>query len=339
MKTKKIDKEFLITDSTVNCYGFRLLTEGYLIDEYKKNPIGYYMHDRDGGVVVRWEDLRKEGDKVFGKPLINLSNARGQQCADEVEAGFLNGASVGHIVALEFSEDPAMMIAGQTGPTVTKWYNRETSLVDVPGNMNALALYDKDGNVLNLADFKNKTIFQMEKIFLTPEQLSKLGLKADAKNEAVETAINDLIAKASKVDDLQNKLTASETAKTNWETEVSNLKAEATKKKVEDLIANGKADKKLTNEAATKLAEQFKTDPEGLKAVIDLMQPHVSVVDTINNANNKKESKDLVDKTWAELDAIEGALEKLKATDKNAFFDKFKEHYGKPHNEDKRGEA
>src|SRR5437762_1815164 len=101
-KTKKIDKEFLITDSTVNCYGFRLMTSGYLIDEFKRNPIGYYMHARTDGVVVRWEDLRIDGDKVYGKPVINLSNKRGQQTVEEIENSFLNGASVGHIVALEW---------------------------------------------------------------------------------------------------------------------------------------------------------------------------------------------------------------------------------------------
>jgi len=112
------------------------------------------MHDREGGVICRWEDLAIVGDKIVGKPVINLSNERGQQTVEEIENEFLNGASVGHIVALEFSEDPKDMLPGQYGPTITKWYNRECSLCDVPGNMNALALYDKEGNVINLSTFK-----------------------------------------------------------------------------------------------------------------------------------------------------------------------------------------
>jgi len=43
VKTKKIDREFILSDSSVNVYGFRLLTSGYQIDEYKKNPIGYHI--------------------------------------------------------------------------------------------------------------------------------------------------------------------------------------------------------------------------------------------------------------------------------------------------------
>ncbi len=109
-KFKKIDKEYLLTDSTVNCYGFRCLTSGYMINEYKKNPIGYNMHLRDNGVVVKWEDLRVDGDKVYGKPVINLSNPRGQQTVDEIENGFLNAASVGHIVIVEMSDAPELKL-------------------------------------------------------------------------------------------------------------------------------------------------------------------------------------------------------------------------------------
>jgi hypothetical protein len=199
-KSKKIDKEFQLSDSSVNCYGFRLLTSGYLIDEYKSNPIGYYMHDRDSGVVVRWEDLKVDGDKVLGKPVINMSNPRGQQTVDEIENKFLNGASVGHIVVLEWSDDPKMKLPGQIGPTATKWFNRETSVVDVPGNFGSLALFDKDGNPINLADFKNQSqsIITMKQIFLTAEQITKLNLKADPTQADVDTAIDNLRAEVQK---------------------------------------------------------------------------------------------------------------------------------------------
>jgi len=69
-KFKKIDKEFCLTDDSVNVYGYRLLTSGLLMDEVKKNPIGFKMHNRDNGVVVRWEDFRTEAIKS----LQNLSS-------------------------------------------------------------------------------------------------------------------------------------------------------------------------------------------------------------------------------------------------------------------------
>lgn len=164
MSFKKINKEFLLTDSSVNSYGYRLLTDGYMMEEFQKNPIGYYMHateklSREQGVLVKWEDFRKEGDKVYAKPCINLTHPRGQRTVDEVESGFLNGASMGSIVAVEMSDDPALKLPGQTGPTIIKWYNREASLVDMPGNYNALSLYDLSGRTINLGAFNNKPIW------------------------------------------------------------------------------------------------------------------------------------------------------------------------------------
>ena len=146
----KVEKQFVITDNSVNIYGFRLLTEGYMLEEFEKNPIGYYMHNRDLGVLVKWEDLQKKGDTVVGYPNINLSHVRGTQTIEEINGGFLNAASVGHIIVIEAVDDPKLKLPGQTGPTITKWYNRECSLVDIPGNENALCLYNLKGEEINL---------------------------------------------------------------------------------------------------------------------------------------------------------------------------------------------
>ena len=153
-KFKKLDKEYVLSDSSVNEYGFRLLTEGYQLHEFQKNPIGYYMHRREDGVVLKWSDISITGDTITGRPVINLSNGRGAQTCQEAENGFLNAASMGHIVVLEYATDPALMLPGQTGPTITKWYNKECSLVDIPGNNNALVrLYDAQENEISLAGF------------------------------------------------------------------------------------------------------------------------------------------------------------------------------------------
>src|ERR1700744_2759375 len=108
-KFKKIERSYVLSDSSVNEYGFRLLTSGYQLAAFQKNPIGYYMHRREDGIVLKWEDLQIEDDKIIGIPVINLSNERGIKACDEAENGFLNAASVGHIVVLEYSTEPEMM--------------------------------------------------------------------------------------------------------------------------------------------------------------------------------------------------------------------------------------
>lgn len=318
-KFKKIDKEFLLSDSTLNCYSFRLLTAGYQLDEYKKNPIGYRMHNREDGVVLRWEDLRVDGDKVYAKPVINLSNAKGQQTVDEVENGFLNAASVGHLVALEISKDPKDYLPNQKGPTVTKWYNRECSLVDIPGNYNALTdLVDAQDNPINLADFNIQKI-NMEKITLTAAQLALIpNLKAEATQAEVDTAITDLVAKAALAD----------TYKTDKEAAEQKL-ADAEKKvktdKVTDLLATAKNDKKISEAVATQLKADYAENPDGLKVILDGLVAYKPVKDQLKE-NGSERLQALVAKSYAELDKA-GELPELQALDMEAFKTKFKEEF------------
>lgn len=185
-KMSKIDKEFVLSDSSVTQSGFRLLTAGYQINEFAKNPIGYFMSDRAGGVVVKWEDLKIVNDKVIGKPVINMSNARGQRTFDEIQCGFLNAAAVGHIIIIETSEDPSLKLPGQTGPTITKWFNRECSLVDIPDNYATLCLYDTKEKPIALNHFfKSNTLPAM----LDKEQTDNLNidelLSASIKNNDI----------------------------------------------------------------------------------------------------------------------------------------------------------
>ncbi|MGQ0739134.1 MAG: hypothetical protein ACT4OJ_08765 [Bacteroidota bacterium] len=339
MKTKKIDKDYLITDSSVNIYGFRLLTEGYLKSEFEKNPIGYYMHNREDGVVVRWEDLHVDGDKVYGKPVINLSNERGQQTVDEIEGKFLNGASVGHIVALEISEDPKDMLPGQCGPTITKWFNRECSLVDVPGNMDALALYDKEGNTINLADFKTKTPLAMKQIFLSAAQLAMIpGLKANPEQADLDAVFKDLVDKATLSDSLRIQLTAAQTEVNNLKGENNTLKTAGADKEVTDMLkaALDGPKKKITKEQHDLMAVQFKGKPAELKAFLDATPELGGVVKNLKTGDGSDAKlKKFEGKTFTQLDE-EGLLEDLKAADEGRFYDVWKEHFGTAHKQDKR---
>lgn len=321
-KTKKIDREFLLTDNSVNSYGFRLLTEGYLMDEYKKNPIGYDMHKRDTGVVVKWEDLRSDGKCVYGKPVINLSHPNGQRVLDDIENGFLNAASVGHLVVLEVSDDPDFKIAGQQGPTVTKWFNRECSLVDIPGNFNALKLYDKDEQEINLADFTQSKFNPMKQIALTVGQLALLNLKAESSEQDVNAALNDLAAKAAKVEGLQTQLSAKEQ-------ELNDFKITVAKSKTKDLLAPALAAGKITKEVHDQLEKDYAEKPEALEVVLKGLPAFKAVTETIGTteAMSEKRVQDLVAKGWDAL-MDSGEIGELKAKAPEAYKQLFKSTFG-----------
>ena len=263
MKTKKIEKEFCFTDESVNVYGYRCLTSGLQLDEVKKNPIGYFMHNRDNGVVVKWEDFRVESSKVFAKPIINLSHPDGQSIADQVENGFLNGASAGKIVVLETSDDKDLMVPGQTKPTVTKWFPREISLVDIPGNYNALAkLFDINNNPLSLSDFsKAPSAKNTIKLSVDSDILNALKLNSNATQSDFSNAIQNLINKSNELDSLKKSNASNE---------------------VEAILNKGITDKKLTQDLANELKGNLGNDPIALKKLIELM-PYLEVPTDLQN--------------------------------------------------------
>lgn len=326
---KKIDKPFLLTDSTKNSYGYRLLTAGYLMDEYAKNPIGYYMHGtdefpREAGVLVRWEDLTLDGDKVYGKPCINLKHPRGQRTVDEIESGFLNAASFGHFVVLDAEVEGGRELKdGELeGLVITKWYNRECSLVDVPGNYNALtSLFDEEGNSFKLSDF-SKTKIRMDKPILSAASLALLALHADAAPTAIDQAIAGLVAKANKVDEISGQLTTATTAQKKAEDELAALKAATLAAAVDALLADGATAKKVTPALAKELKATYAENPDGLKALIAALPAQMSIVGNLkeNTGDEQKLDYDAMDKA--------GTLEALKASDPDTFKALFKQRFG-----------
>lgn len=324
-KSKKIERPFQLSDSSVNCYGFRLLTSGYDIDRFKKNPIGYYMHFRGDGVVVKWEDLKIEGDAIVGTPVINMSNTRGQQTVDEIENGFLNAASVGHIVALEYSDDPSMKLPGQTGVTVTKWYNKECSVVDIPGNEDSLALYDEDGQIIKLFHNLNtqKTSPNMKQVILTAGALAVLNLKDDATSAVVDQTINDLVAKGNLSDQLK---TERDTALG----EVKKLKDAATEKSINDLVDGAHVAKKITADQVPEYKSLAAGNFEAVKKILDAASPYQSIEKSLADGKevNAVELAQLIAKSGNEL-FLESRLDRLKELSEEHYIIKYKECFGK----------
>ena len=283
-KFKKIDRQFVLSDSSVNVYGFRLLTSGYQLDAYGKNPIGYYMHQRESGIALKWDNLRVEGDTIVGTPVINLSNARGEQTCAEVENGFLNAASVGHIVVLEYSTEPELMLPGQTGPTITKWYNKECSLVDIPGNSNSLStLYDAQENQINLVDIG----VTMPALDLMPNVLSDikqaLQLKVEDDMSAVLTTIRDLRAKTEL---LAAEHTTLQQSNTRLQQQLEGLQQATARTEITLMLDRAIEDKKITIALRNRLAADYADNAGALKELLAAMPAYRSVSEMLQQAQD-----------------------------------------------------
>ena len=282
----------MLSDSSVNEYGFRLLTSGYQIDSFQKNPIGYYMHRREDGIVLKWEDLSVDDDKVVGTPVINLSNGRGEQTCDEVENGFLNAASMGHIVVLEYSLDKSLMLPGQTGPTVTKWYNKECSLVDIPGNCNALTrLYDAQENELNLVDLNiSQPIRSVLQNSTLKDLYATLNINGDADEHMLTNAVKSVVSKAAELED-ENKLLRAD--KYDLQQQIEESKNIRLRSEVTALLERALEDKKITVELSGKLAKDYVANPERLKDLLAAMPAYRSITELL-----KSKPQDSAEAQW-----------------------------------------
>ena len=173
---------FVLSDESVNSYGFVVLTEGIDTSAFERNPVMLYMHNRDGNVIGRWENIRKDGKRLLGDAVFDDSTELAATVKKQVEKGFLRSVSIG-IEQIATEELNGVQ-------TVTKCRLIEVSIVDIPSNENAVKLFRRTGGyVYNLKELETDN---------TPEDLKTalialLGLEKDADDkdiiEAVKMAI------------------------------------------------------------------------------------------------------------------------------------------------------
>lgn len=138
--------EFVLSDETVDRYGDIIEAKGWVLTNFKKNPIALFAHS---GVfpIGTWSNLRVEGSKLIGK--LNLAargtSARIDELISLVEQGILRAVSVGFVPIKSEPINPDRPYGPQK---YTKQELIETSLVSVPANPAALAL----AKSLNISD-------------------------------------------------------------------------------------------------------------------------------------------------------------------------------------------
>lgn len=142
-KTKRVR----ISNDSLNSYGTRVLTSGMSVEQYQRNPVLLYMHER-GNVIGYVKDVKVENDEVTGELMFDEATELSTRCKKQYEFGSLKMVSAG-LDILETSEDEELLVAGQTCPTITKSKLFEVSLVDIGANDDAIVL-QKDGKRITL---------------------------------------------------------------------------------------------------------------------------------------------------------------------------------------------
>ena len=128
--------DFVLSDATPDRYGDVIDANGWVLDNFKRNPIALFNHNADFP-VGRWENLGVKGDALRGH--LRMAPAGISPRIDElralINAGILKAVSVG-FMPLESQARSRT----ERGERYTKQELVETSLVSVPANPNAVLM-------------------------------------------------------------------------------------------------------------------------------------------------------------------------------------------------------
>ncbi|MBQ8455656.1 MAG: HK97 family phage prohead protease [Bacteroidaceae bacterium] len=260
-KTKRVR----ISNESLNCYGTRVLTAGMNVEQYNRNPVLLYMHQR-GQVIGYVKDLKVENGEVTGELVFDEASELSVRCKKQWKFGSLKMVSVG-IDILETSEDTEFLVQGQTAPTITKSKLFEVSLVDIGANDDAIVL-QKDGVLLTLgknaaevlpllhSNNNNQKTKQMDQ--------EKLALELGLPKDADEATINAKLAKL-KADGAE-----AETLRQERDT----LRAA----RIETLVNAAIAEKKIGEDKKQQFLDLGKKiGADELKQTFDAMSPQVKL--------------------------------------------------------------
>lgn len=309
-----MSKRVRISNESVNCYGFRVLTAGVNVEQYKRNPVLLYMHER-GNVVGYVKDLKVENDEITGELMFDCASEQSERCQKQFEFGSLRMVSAG-LEIIETSEDPAMLVPGQTRPTITKSRLFEVSVADVGANDDAIVL-EKDGKrimlskdgtcglpLINQNNNQNKKDMEQKVIAL------QLGLPETATE-------NEINAKLAQLKALQQE---NETLKAEKQT-----LAEAC---IAQLVDTAIAEKRLDaqhKEQFVKLGGQIGADE--LEKTLQAMKPQVKLSAMLGHQGSAPES--VSEKTYTKLSEVPAdELVKLRADNVEEYKRLYEAEYG-----------
>ncbi len=321
-------KRIVISDESINSYGFWVLTDGIDTAAFQKNPVMLWNHNRDDHGTVNaqlpigiWKDLRVENGVLTGEPVFDETDEFAVKIKQKYESGVLNACSMG-FMPLEWSDAPEMLKEGQTVATVTRCRLLEVSICDIPSNSNAtVVLYDENSKTINLSDLPNKAIGpKINHINMSIKEIAlKMGLAENADPQACVDAIQLMEGSIAK---LKNENATLKAKVQGFEQAEAEAKKQEVKKLLDDAVKAGRIDA-TTRPQFEKL---FELDHDGTKAVLaSLPERKPMEAKPAGTADGN-----LCKMSWDELDKA-GLLLELKTKYPEIYQQKFEEKFNKKH--------
>jgi hypothetical protein len=328
----KSSKTFILSTSQLNSHGFRTLTSGVKLDEFRANPIMTWMHMEPEGKSIDdplpigfWEDIKVDGDEITAVPNFDDNDPFAMKIYNKVEHGSLRAASI-EVNPIKLDADKKNWVSGQKLPTVTEWTTGEAGIVDRGSNKGAVVKLKHDGKSITLSDqgsadefFQSLQEKPIMKIKLNQKAAKALKLSADAEMDAT-----DVVDKLVEVIDEQS---ASLKLK---EDKISEMEKAEVTGRVKLMLNKAKDEGKIVAGAIPNLEKLALADEESVKAYLTSLpatQKLREQIDSDGDGSATGEVAELMKLSFDELHQGPG-LAKLKALSPDSYKLKFKSKFG-----------
>lgn len=320
-----MEKEFICSDESLNAYGYRVLTAGIDLTDFLKNPIALWNHNRAFRGIEEevlpigvWKDPKKEGGKLVMTFVPDEEDEFAQKIGRKVAKGFLRACSIG-LEPIEWSDDPRHLLPGQTRSTVTKCKLKEVSIVDLPANKNAVALYSGDGMVITLSE-GNDCPIPLLNLNDKMEPLKTIGLALGLGESVTESQITNLFKKQ-------------EGEITSLKAEIATLKTqevERRKGEIKTLLDDATNENRIDGTQRASFEKLFEADYDSAKNLLSALAPKKKLADVVEEQAVKGEVKKHDGKTFSELrKSAPTVLAELKEKNVTLFNELYESEFGK----------
>lgn len=310
------NRTFVITDESVNGYGYRLLTSGGQTDSFRKNPVMLYSHEYGILPIGVWENVRVEGARMLADAKFDDADPFAQEVARKVDEGILRCCSIGFDV-LGIDESDELKAPGQVGPTVTKWELLECSICAIGANRNAMRLS------LEKVPFP-KAVKEGTRMTLTKEQGDNPSINPNSLSmtEQEKQQMEELRCEVEQLKNEKNTLTKERDEALGEVKKVRDAEIDA-------LLSAAVKDGRINESEKGTWKEMLSVTPESAKAALCKLNPRTSLSQALESGKGKGE---FAGKSWAELDRA-GKLASFKASDPEGFKTLYRETFGEDYSE------
>lgn len=159
---------FFANDENVkNSYGFYINTLGIRMERFNDNPVMLNNHSNSNeNVIGNWSGALKENGKLKLKPNFDEETELGKDVAGKVDRGYLKACSMGIIPnwdSVEKAGDRLIMMECELA---------EVSIIPVPSNRGAIAIYSADGELMKEEEVKSLCLSVSKKLEAIPEHVN-----------------------------------------------------------------------------------------------------------------------------------------------------------------------